>query len=278
MRLCHDRDNGRQVYVVDLFELRVRITGITGGRLPAAVGGQIFQSDVVDLHQGGLRARLHTEVADRDAVAHREGGHAGTGKFHSVIVGAVGANLPDDGQDQVARRRPVPQLSGEIEAQSLGHQDPGLAGHHAVEIIRASDAGAEGTQSPVGAGVAVRAEDQLAGHHVVFDHHLMTYTGALIEGDPVFLCEIAHFFLRSSGLWAVAGNVVVHDPDKLADIGDLRVFQVVVHIDRQMSGPVVAHEVVELDRVDVVRMCLTDSGGSRHDLFCNSHSHFINLL
>ena len=271
--LRDDGYDGREVDVIDLLELCVGVTAEAGRGLPAAVCREVVQSDLVDLHQGGLGARLDAEVADGDAVAHGERGHAGAGEFHGVVVGAVGPDLSDDGQDQVAGGRPVPQLPAEVEAEGLRDQDPGLAGHHAVEIIRTSDAGAEGPEGTVGTGVAVRAEDQLAGNHVVLDHDLVTYAGALIEGDAVLLGEIAHFFLRGSGLGAVAGDVVVYDPDELGDVGDARVLEVVVHIDGQMRGAVVAHEVVELDGVDIIRVRLRDARGPRHDLFRNGHSH-----
>ena len=66
---------------------------------------------------------------------------------------------------------------------------------------------------------------------------------------------------------------MVHDPDQLADVFDARVFQIVIHIDREVCGPVVAHEVIELDGMDLIRVHLGEPGGSRHDLFRNGHSH-----
>ena len=273
MGLCDDGDDGGEVDVIDLLEDGVGVAGKAGGGLSAAVGGQVVQSHLVDLHQGGLGAGLDAEVADRDPVAHGQRGHAGTRELHGVVVGAVGADLADDGQDQVAGRRAVCKAPGQVEAQGLGNQDPGLAGHHAVEIIGTSDPGSEGTQGTVGAGVAVRAEDQLAGHHVVLDHDLMTYARALIEGDPVLFGKIPHFFLGRRGLGAVAGDIVVDDPDQFGHIRDVRVLEIVVHIDGQVRGAVVAHEIIQLDSMDIIGMYFFDTRGPCHDLFSNGHSH-----
>ena len=193
--LCNDRDDGGEVDVIDLLKFGVGIAGETCLRFSAAVCGKVFKCDVVDFHEGGLCACFDAEVADCDAVAHGQGRHTGAGKLHGVIICTVGADLSYDGQDQVASGGAVCQCAGQVKAQGLGDQDPGGSGHHTVEVIGTSDAGAEGPQGTVCAGVAVRAEDQLSGHHMVFNHDLVTYARALVEGDAVCLGEIAHFFL-----------------------------------------------------------------------------------
>ena len=273
MGLCNDRDDGGEVDVIDLLKFGVGIAGETCLRFSAAVCGKVFKCDVVDFHEGGLCACFDAEVADCDAVAHGQGRHTGAGKLHGVIICTVGADLSYDGQDQVASGGAVCQCASQVKAKGLGNQDPGGSGHHAVEVISTSDAGAEGAQGAVRAGVAVRTEDQLSGDNMILDHDLMTYACALIEGDAVCLGKIAHFFLRSGGFGAVAGDVVVHDPDQLFHVRDARIFQIVVHINGQMGRAVVAHEIVEFDSVNLIGMGLGEAGSSGHDLFRNGHSH-----
>ena len=69
--------------------------------------------------------------------------------------------------------------------------------------------------------MAVSTEDQLAGAYMILHHDLMADTLSLIEGNAVFFGKITHFFLGSSSLWAVRRNVVIHDPDQLAHIGNV---------------------------------------------------------
>ena len=102
------------------------------GRLYAAVLLEIGEGDIIDFHERCFGTRLHAEVADGNAVAHSQVLHAVADKFHSVIVGAVGSDHADDGQDQVSRGDAVSELSGEIKAQRLGSHDPGASCNHAV--------------------------------------------------------------------------------------------------------------------------------------------------
>ena len=166
----------------------------------------------------------------------------------------------------------------QVEAEGLRDQDPGGPRHHGIEVVGASHAGAEGAQCAVGAGVAVRAEDELSRPHMLLQHDLVADTLALVEGDPVLPGKVAHLLLGCGCLHAVTGDVVVHDPDQLAHIRDPGMLQFVVHIDGQMGGAVVGHEKVQLHSVDVSRPDLRLSGCSGDDLFSDRHSHGSVLL
>ena len=183
------------------------------------------------------------------------------------------ADHADDGQDQVPGGDPVSKLSGQVEAQCLGHQDPGAAGHHTVQVVRAADAGPKRAERAVRACVAVRAEDQLAGTYMLLQHDLVAYARAFVEPDPVLPGKIAHLLLRSRSLGAVAGHVVVHDPDKLVLVRDPGLFQAVVHINSKMCGPVVAHQIVELDGMDLAGVDGLKTCCAGDDLFGYCHSH-----
>ena len=176
---------------------------------------QIVDGEVVHLAETGLRSRFHAEVAETHAVGHAEGVESFSAELHRLVVGAVGADAADDGQDQVSGGDAFRQFSGQVEAERLRDKDPGGACHHGVEVICAADARAECAQGAVGAGVAVRAEDQLARGDVLLHHHLMAHALTLIEGDAVLLREIAHLLLGRCRLHGITGNVVVHDPHKL---------------------------------------------------------------
>ena len=192
-----------------------------------------------------------------------------------MVIGAVGTDHADDGQDQIARRYAVVQLSGQIEAERLRNHDPGAAGHHAVEIIGASYARTESAQSAVCASVAVSAKNQLAGDHVILAHDLVTYAGALIEGDVVLSGKIPHLLLRSRCLGAVAGDIVVDDPDQLVLVRNPGILKFIVHINRQMGRTVVAHQIVECDGVDLAGVYSAYACRASDDLFSNCHSHVI---
>ena len=195
MGLRDYRDDRREIDIIGFLEDSVVIALEACRRLCAAVLLEIGEGYVVDFHERCFGARLHAEVADGDAVAHGKVFHAVADKFHSVIVGAVGSDHADDGQDQVSRGDAVSELTGEIEAQRLGDHDPGAARHHTVEVVCAADAGSEGAQSAVSAGVAVSAEDELARNHMLLAHDLVTYAFSFVEGYAVISGKIAHLLL-----------------------------------------------------------------------------------
>ena len=185
---------------------------------------KVMKGNVVYLHESSLGTCLYAEVADGNTVTHGQVLHTVACKFHGFVVGSVGTDLADDGQNQVTGINTFRKLTGQIEAECLRNQNPGFAGYHGIEIVRTSYTGTEGTESSVGTGMAVRSEDQFTRADMVFHHDLMADTLSLIKFDAVLFCKITHFLLGSSGLRTVGGNVVVHDPHQFTHICDVGMF------------------------------------------------------
>ena len=70
--LCHNRHDLREVDVIGLGvnSVRVGAEDVLGCSAPLS---QLVQGDLIRLHEGGFRPRLHAEVADGNAVGHGEG-------------------------------------------------------------------------------------------------------------------------------------------------------------------------------------------------------------
>ena len=121
--------------------------------------------------------------------------------------------------------------------------------------------------------MAVRAEDKHARRNVLLQHHLVTDALSFIEINAVLLREIPHLLLGRRRLRAVAGHIVVHNPDQLLHILDVGILQLIVLIHRQMGGSVIAHEVIQLHRVDLSGVHLRKACRPGDNLFRNGHSH-----
>ena len=143
-----------------------------------------------------------------------------TGKLHDLVVGPVGPDVADDGQDQVSGIDALPELSVQVEADGLGDHDPGFARDHGIEEIRAAYTGSESAQGSVGGGMGIRAEDQLAGAYIVFHHDLVADALALIELYIVLPGKVPHLPVGCRRLCGIGRHVVVHDKDHLFGIRD----------------------------------------------------------
>ena len=185
---------------------------------------QVFDGFLVRLEDTGLGTCLDSHVAEDHTLADAQCLSALACELHNLVVAAVCADGADDGQDQVSRVNAFRQLSDEVEFYSLRNENPGFSCHHAVEKVGTANAGTEGAESAVRAGVAVSTEDQLARTYIMFHHDLVADAFSLPEINVVFLREVAHLLLGCRCLRAVGRNIVVYNEYHLLCVRDVRMF------------------------------------------------------
>ncbi len=128
-------------------------------------------------------------------------------------------------ENDVLPADPAPRTAAEDDLHALGDTEPDFAGHHDGREIGAPDAGGEGPQGTVRAGVAVGADDHVAGD----DDPLLVEQDVLDSAAPAFvivgqallpgeLPEELHLPRREDVL--VGGEVVRHqdDPGGIEDL------------------------------------------------------------
>ena len=130
-------------------------------RLRAAL--DVGEGRLVRRDQAGAGAALDRHVADRHAAFHREPADRLAGIFHDVAGAAGGADLADDGEDDVLGAHARRRLAVDGDPHVLGLLlDQRLGGEHVLDLGRA-DAMGERAEGAVGRGVAVAADDGHAG-------------------------------------------------------------------------------------------------------------------
>ncbi len=111
------------------------------------------------------------------------------------------------------------------ELHRLGHLEPELARHHRRGQIGAPDPGGEGPHRPVGAGVAVGADDEVAGNH----DPLLGQEGMLnprladivVVGEFLFEGEVPHELALLGRSDVLVRGEVVRDKDDLFPVEHL---------------------------------------------------------
>ena len=190
----------------------------------SAVGFAVFHDFLVRLYNAGFGSGFHRQVAQNNALVNGKVMGAVSGKLHDLIVGAVGSDVSDDGENQISGVHALPKGAVEIKADGFRNHDPGGAGGHGVEKVRTADAGTEGAQRPVSGGVGIRAENQLARADIVLHHDLMADTLAFVQLDAVIFGKITHFLVGLGSFRILCRDVMIHDEDHLIFIGDPRMF------------------------------------------------------
>ncbi len=137
------------------------VPGVAGGGLRAAV--QVGEGLLVRRHHAGPGAALDRHVADRHAAFHRQRADRLARIFDDVAGAARGADLADDGEDDVlggdAGRQPPVHLDEHVLRLGL---DQRLGGEHVLDLGRA-DAVRQRPEGAMRRGVAVAAHDGGAG-------------------------------------------------------------------------------------------------------------------
>ncbi len=194
VRFCHNRLDCSQINVAHLRKMSIFITLENVLGFPAMFF-QIRQRSLIDLHQRCLCTCLHTEIADRNPVAHIQCLQPFSAKLHRHIVCAVCADHANDRQDEIPRIDTILQFSCQMKFQCFRYQQPRFACHHRIEIICTAHTRSKCTNCPIRTGMAVRAKDQLSARDMILHHHLMAHTCAFIEFDAMFLCKITHLLM-----------------------------------------------------------------------------------
>ncbi len=127
------------------------------GRLLDVVEGLLVRRD-----QAGAGAALDRHVADRHAAFHRQRPDRLAGIFDHVAGAAGGADLADDGEDDVLGGHPLGGVAVDGDAHVLGLAlDQRLGGEHVLDL-RGADAVRQRAEGAMGRGVAVAAHDRHA--------------------------------------------------------------------------------------------------------------------
>src|SRR5699024_5265138 len=188
----------------------------------------------------------------------------------------------DDGEDQVLARDPLGQAAGEDEADGRRHLEPGHAGGHARRHVGGTHAGGKGPPGAVGAGVAVRADDAVAGgddalfgQQGVLDAHL----AHVVEVEDVVLVGKLPALLGLGGaLDVLVGDEVVQDDGHPLFVEHAVKTGLLELVDGHRGGDVVAQDDVQFGVDELARLDLVEAGMVCKDLLRQSHSHDTVLL
>ncbi len=154
-------------------------------RLRAAL--EVFEGLLVRRDQAGAGAALDRHVADRHAAFHRQRTDRLAGIFQHIAGAAGGADLADDGQDDVLAGDAVGQLAVDHRAHVLGLLlDQRLRRQHVLDF-RGADAVGQRAERAMRRGVAVAADDGGAGQREAL-------LGADDVDDALALVELVEIF------------------------------------------------------------------------------------
>ena len=218
------------------------------GALHAAV--HIGARHVVHLDEAGLAARLDGHVGNRHALVHVQVEDGAAGELHGLVERAVHADHADDVQDDVLAGDAGSQFALDLEQQRLGHLEPRLAGGVAHAGIGGAHARGERTERAVGAGVAVRSDDEVAraddallGQQRVLNTHA---AHLVVVGDALLAREIAHDLGLLGALDVLVRHVVIGHEGDLRGIEHALDADLAELLDGDGGGDVVGEHEVEI--------------------------------
>jgi len=129
----------------------------------ARPAGEVLEGDLVRGDHAGARAGLDRHVAHRHALIHRQGLDGGAPVLDDVSGAPVHPDLADDGEDQVLGGDPLGAPAADVDGERLRLLlQQALGGEHVADLGGA-DAEGERADRPVGARMAVAADDGLPG-------------------------------------------------------------------------------------------------------------------
>ena len=183
-------------------------------------------------------------------------------------------------QDDVFAADPRLHLAGQNNLDGFRHLEPAFSGRHADRHIRRTDASGKRADRAVGAGMAVRADDDLARRdNALFRQERMLDAHApdLIVMDNV-LCagKLAHLLGERRRLDILVRHEVIRNQRNLFGIKNLRCAHTIELVDRHRSGDVVAQHKVQLAHEQFSRTAAVNTGCPCEDFLRHGHAHRSN--
>ena len=165
-----------------------------------------------------------------------------------------------------------PSISKRMVGGTLNHARPVAQAHARV---RGAHARGKGTQRAVGAGVGVRADDEVAGHHGtdLGQQRVLDAGAALfpVVGDLLLMGKIAHLLGLLGALDVLVGRVVVGHQANAIAIEYALGAQLAEHIDGDGRGDIVREDYVEVALDQLSGSHLVQAGMCRQDLLGYGH-------
>ena len=242
----------------------------------------VSESHLVHREDAVLCACLDSHVSHAEPVLHGEVFQSLAHELHRAVERTVNTYHADDVQDNVLSCTVLGQLAHDVELDSRGHLEPSLALSHAGAHIGGAYPRREGSQSAVGAGVAVRPDDAVSGSHKPLlgqQSVLYAHSAHVVEVSYLmFSAEVPALLALGSSLDVLVRSEVIHDHGHLFLVEDLGKACFVELVDSNRRGDVVAENEVKVSHYQLSCLYLIEPCMSREDLLCHRHSHSILVL
>jgi len=208
---------------------------------------------------------------------HRERLDRLAAELHRPVERPVDPHLADRAEDQILAPHPPSQRPPVDEPDGVRHPQPHLPGRHRRGEIGAPDPCREGAERPVGAGVAVCADHEVAGD----DDPLLGEEGVLDPGaahvevvrEPLFPGELPEELRMLGRLDVLVGGEMVGHEDDARRVEDAPGARLPELLDRDRGGDVVAEGDVHRGHHDLARRYRPLPRVRREDLLDDGHSH-----
>lgn len=237
----------------------------------------VVHGDLVHGENAVLGARLDRHVADGESVVDGEVLYAVARKFHGFVERAVHADEPDHVQNDVLARNVFGGLIFEHDSDRGRNLEPTHLRHHARRHIGGAYARGEGAERAVGAGVAVRADHQIAradqtlfGQERVFDAHL---TDVKEVFDVLSGGKFSRRLALLRRLDVLVGGKMIHDEGDFIAASHAGGARLVELFDRYGSGNIVGEYHVEARVDELPRFYAVEPRVESEDLLRHRHSH-----
>ena len=276
VRECDGRLDRGKVDLDDFVVYGIFISLVNDGSSVGALR-DISESLFIYLENTVFRARFDRHVADRQTVGDGKRLCALAGEFHGTVKRTVHTDLTDDVKDDVLTRDMRTGSTRKNEFDSGGNLEPSLARCHTARHVAGADTRGECAERAVGAGVRVRADDDVTGNDETFfgkERMLYAHLSDVVEMyDFLFRAEITAHLALDRRLDILVGREMVHDHRYLFFIVNLGVAELVEFADRNGRGDVVAENTVERNEDQLARFYLIKSRVSRENFLCHCHTH-----
>ena len=242
MRAGHDGFHAGHVHGDHALIFRPLVGGKTHG-IGRAVGAAVLSGQIVGGEETALAARLDGHVGHAQTPFDIHVLQGGAAEFQSAVQGSVHAYLADETQNEILASNPAGHGSLDVHADGGGHLEPQPAEHHAAGDVRGAETGGERAYAAVGAGMAVRADDEIAGlDEALFGQERMFHARAaafVIMGDAHFPGKAPRYDDLIGRSDILLRGVVIHDEKHTILVEDLFGSHGVEGLDGERAGDVV---------------------------------------